>query len=103
MEERMNITNNVSTQRSEVNTASSAAETKAVSQAATTAANTKAANTKAADQANISSASGAISAALNVSDVRQEKVGPIQAAIQARTYNIPSGAVADKIISSLIK
>jgi negative regulator of flagellin synthesis FlgM len=103
MEELMNISNNVSTQRSEANTVSSASESKAVSQAATAAANTKAANTKAADHANISSASGAISAALNASDVRQDKVGPIKAAIDAGTYSVPSSAVADKVISSLIK
>ncbi len=54
------------------------------------------------DQAVISSTSGLLNEALGASDVRLEKVLPLQAAISAGTYNVPSGDVADKLISSLL-
>ena len=53
------------------------------------------------DQAVISSTSGLLAEALSGSDVRLEKILPIQAAISAGTYDVPSADVADKLISSL--
>jgi negative regulator of flagellin synthesis FlgM len=55
------------------------------------------------DQANISTTSNLISAALSASDVRQEKILPIQQAIANGTYSVSSSDVADKIISSLVR
>jgi len=57
---------------------------------------------QAVDQAVISSTSGLLSQALSGSDVRLEKVLPLQAAISAGTYNVSSSDVADKLISSLL-
>jgi flagellar biosynthesis anti-sigma factor FlgM len=54
------------------------------------------------DQATISSASGVLSSALNSSDVRTPKVAALQASINAGTYNIPAGSVADKMLSSIL-
>ena len=56
---------------------------------------------QATDQAVISSTSGLLTQALSASDVRLEKVLPIQQAIASGSYNVASGDVADKIISSL--
>ncbi len=55
------------------------------------------------DQANISTTSNLISAALNASDVRTEKILPIQQAIANGTYSVRSSDVADKLITSLVK
>ncbi len=57
----------------------------------------------AVDQTNISSTSELLSAALNASDARLEKVLPLQQAIANRTYNVPASDVADKLITSLLK
>jgi negative regulator of flagellin synthesis FlgM len=61
------------------------------------------ASTPVGDQATISSTSGALSAALNASDVRTEKVASLQTAIGGGTYNVPSSAVADKLVSSMLQ
>lgn len=53
------------------------------------------------DQAVISSASGLLTQALNASDVRLDKVLPLQQAIASGSYDVSPSAVADKIISSL--
>lgn len=55
------------------------------------------------DHANISATSGLFTAALNGSDVRLDKIRPIQIAIANGTYSVPSSDVAGKLISSLIK
>jgi negative regulator of flagellin synthesis FlgM len=54
-----------------------------------------------ADQAVISSTSGLLTQALSASDVRLNRVLPLQAAISAGTYQVPSPDVADRLISSL--
>ena len=56
---------------------------------------------QAVDQAVISSTSGLLTQALNASDVRLEKVLPLQGAIASGSYSVASSDVADKIISSL--
>ena len=56
---------------------------------------------QAADQAVISSTSGLLTEALNASDVRLQKVLPIQQAIASGAYSVSSSDVADKIIGTL--
>jgi len=55
------------------------------------------------DKTNISSTSELLSAALGVSDVRLDKVVPLQQAIANGTYNVSSSDVADKLIATLLK
>lgn len=55
------------------------------------------------DQVQFSSASGLVAAALRVSDVRTAKVDQLQAAIASGSYNVPTSAVADKVIGSLLQ
>jgi negative regulator of flagellin synthesis FlgM len=55
------------------------------------------------DQAVISSTSDLLTRALNASDVRLDKIQPLQAAIAAGTYNVSSSDVADKLIGTLLK
>jgi flagellar biosynthesis anti-sigma factor FlgM len=71
------------------------------SSAATVSAGSKSGGTT--DQTNISSTSELLSAALNGSDVRLEKVLPLQQAIANGTYNVAASDVADKLIASLLK
>lgn len=54
------------------------------------------------DQASVSAAGGLVAQLANSSDVRTEKVAQLQAAIASGTYNVPSGAVADKLVSHLL-
>lgn len=55
------------------------------------------------DQTVISSTSELLAKALSGSDVRLEKIQPLQDAIAAGTYHVPSSNVADKLISALLK
>jgi negative regulator of flagellin synthesis FlgM len=55
------------------------------------------------DQADLSSAGGVVTQALEGSDIRSEKVASLQQAIAAGTYNVSSSDVADKIIEGLSK
>lgn len=55
------------------------------------------------DQADLSSAGGVISQALEGSDIRSEKVASLQQAIASGNYNVSSSDVADKIIEGLSK
>ena len=55
------------------------------------------------DQTVISSTSELLSRALSGSDVRVDKIQPLQAAISAGTYQVSSADVADKLITSLLK
>jgi negative regulator of flagellin synthesis FlgM len=55
------------------------------------------------DQAVFSSTSNLFTQALNGSDVRLDKIQPLQAAIAAGTYQVSSSDVADKLISTLLK
>jgi len=57
----------------------------------------------AVDQTNISSTSELLAAALGGSDVRLEKVLPLQQAIANGTYKVSAEDVAEKLISSLIQ
>jgi negative regulator of flagellin synthesis FlgM len=54
------------------------------------------------DQANLSSASGIVSQALESSDTRTAKVSALQQAIADGSYTVSSSDVADKIIQSLL-
>jgi negative regulator of flagellin synthesis FlgM len=54
------------------------------------------------DQAVISSTSNLITQALGGSDVRLEKIRPLQAAIAEGSYNVSSSDVADSLISSAL-
>ena len=58
--------------------------------------------TGAVDETSISSTSELLSAALSGSDVRLEKVLPLQQAIVNGTYNVSSSDVAEKLINSLV-
>ncbi len=55
------------------------------------------------DQATVSSTGGLVAAALSTSDVRQDKVASLQAAIASGSYNVSSSDVASKIVDSLLK
>jgi negative regulator of flagellin synthesis FlgM len=55
------------------------------------------------DQTNISSTSELLSAALGVSDVRLDKVVPLQQAIANGSYHVSASDVADKLIATLLK
>jgi len=59
-------------------------------------------NSNSADETSLSSAGGLISQALEVSDVRFDKVTGLQKAIAVGTYSIPALDVAGKIIQSLL-
>ena len=54
------------------------------------------------DQASVSQAAGLVAQGLKGSDVRTAKVAALQQAIAAGTYKVPSGALADKLISTLL-
>jgi negative regulator of flagellin synthesis FlgM len=53
------------------------------------------------DAANLSSASNLVMQAIAGSDVRTDKVEALQKAIANGSYNVPSSAIADKIIQSM--
>ncbi len=55
-----------------------------------------------ADQTSLSLASGLITKALSLPDVRHEKVAGLQKAIAAGTYNVSSHDVAGKLLKSLL-
>jgi negative regulator of flagellin synthesis FlgM len=61
------------------------------------------ANVQHADQTTLSATAGLVANALEGSDTRSEKVASLQQAIAAGTYNVPSSAVAGKIIQSLLE
>jgi len=54
------------------------------------------------DHADLSAAGGALSRALEGSDVRMEKVQALQQAIASGSYHVSSSDVADKLIQSLM-
>lgn len=56
----------------------------------------------AVDQATVSAAGGLVAQALTTSDVRMEKVAPLQAAIANGTYNVPASEVANKLVEHLL-
>jgi negative regulator of flagellin synthesis FlgM len=59
-------------------------------------------NVQHADQAQLSTAAGSIAQVLGTSDVRTDKVQALQQAIASGSYNVPSSAVADKMIESML-
>jgi negative regulator of flagellin synthesis FlgM len=61
------------------------------------------ANVQHADQTTLSATAGLVANALGGADTRSEKVASLQQAIAAGTYNVPSSAVAGKIIQSLLE
>ena len=59
--------------------------------------------TASADKAELSSAGSVLAqAAVSTDDVRTVKVESIRAAIADGSYNVPAGAVADKLIQHLL-
>jgi negative regulator of flagellin synthesis FlgM len=54
------------------------------------------------DQTVVSTAGGAMSQAMETSDVRTDKVASLQVSIANGTYNVSSADVADKLISSML-
>lgn len=54
------------------------------------------------DKSVVSTAGGAMLQAMNTSDVRTDKVAALKTAIDSGTYNVPSQAVAQKLISSML-
>jgi flagellar biosynthesis anti-sigma factor FlgM len=56
----------------------------------------------AGDEAKLSVAATQAAQSSSDSDVRLDKVASIQSALQAGTYNVPAGDVAQKLISSLL-
>lgn len=56
------------------------------------------------DTATLSGASNVLAqAAATTDDVRTEKVAALKAAVDAGTYSVPSTAVADKLLNSLLE
>lgn len=55
-----------------------------------------------ADQASLSIASGLITKALSLSDVRSGKVAELQKAIHSGTYHVSTSDVAGKLLKSLL-
>jgi negative regulator of flagellin synthesis FlgM len=55
-----------------------------------------------ADQATLSSAGSEVSQTANADGVRMEKVASIQAALAAGTYNVPTEAVASKMVDAML-
>ena len=49
------------------------------------------------------SGAGTLLASSNTDDVRTDKVAALKSAIDSGTYNVPAGAVADKLINSLLE
>ncbi len=54
------------------------------------------------DATSLTATAGLLSQQVNGDDVRADKVASLQAAIAAGTYNVPSSAVADKLIESML-
>lgn len=54
------------------------------------------------DQAHLSGAAALASQASSVSDVRQEKVAAVQAAIANGTYNVPQSDVAQSLMDHML-
>jgi len=87
-------------------TTGSISATKPTQQAANAAADTKqnpASGATRTDHAELSSAGGLISKALEHSDVRMDKVQALQQAIASGSYHVSSSDVADKLIETLMK
>jgi negative regulator of flagellin synthesis FlgM len=55
-----------------------------------------------ADQATLSAAASVAASSSPDSDVRMEKVAAVQAALASGTYNVPSSAVAGKMIDQMM-
>lgn len=55
------------------------------------------------DRAQLSSTASVLQQAAPEDPARAEKVKSVQAAIAAGTYHVPAGAVADKLIQSLLR
>jgi negative regulator of flagellin synthesis FlgM len=63
------------------------------------AANDESSSSAKSDKTSLSAAAASVTAS---SDVRADKVASLQQAIASGTYNVSSGEVADKIITSLL-
>jgi negative regulator of flagellin synthesis FlgM len=102
----LSYTNGINSQNpfaAETNATSSPAQTeRTASVSLSNAAISGGAASAAVDHAKLSGFGGALAQALTQSDVRMEKVTPLQQAIAAGTYNVSASDVADKIISSLL-
>jgi flagellar biosynthesis anti-sigma factor FlgM len=61
-----------------------------------------AAAAKQGDAASLSGAGSLLATASNSSDVRSSKVEALKAAIEAGTYNVPAGDVADKLMQNML-
>ena len=78
-------------------------QTSSTQETATTAPATNTSAAHKADHTSLSATGSVISQALDGDDVRNEKVAALQQAIASGTYHVPSSAVADKLINSLLK
>jgi negative regulator of flagellin synthesis FlgM len=56
----------------------------------------------ASDRATLSNAGNEVSQSASESDVRTDKVAPVQAALAAGTYNVPASAVASKVVDAML-
>ena len=54
------------------------------------------------DRATVSSAGSEVASALADTGVRTDKVAAVQAALAAGTYNVPSSAVASKLVDAML-
>jgi negative regulator of flagellin synthesis FlgM len=54
------------------------------------------------DQATVSSAGSEMAQMADDADVRTDKVAGIQAALDSGSYNVPSSAVASKVVDSMM-
>ena len=83
-------------------TSISPSETKPAASASNTESDVASRGTAQPDRADLSSAGGIVSQALEGSDTRSAKVAALQQAIADGSYNVSSSDVADKIIQSLL-
>ena len=73
-----------------------------VAQAQTKNAPAPAASALNSDRATVSSAGSEVASALADTSVRTDKVASVQAALAAGTYNVPSSAVAAKVVDAML-
>ncbi len=63
---------------------------------------TRGTSTLGADQATLSCAGSEVSLTANADGVRMDKVASIQAALAAGTYNVPTEAVASRMVDAML-
>lgn len=98
----MTSTNSINSLQHLIGTVATGGSTEAKRPDSATSGSSATSNVGKLDQASLSSASTLVGQALSGSDVRTAKVSALQQAIASGSYRVPSSAIADKIVSSLL-